>query len=360
MRLHFLDTLYAMPGPYASVYVDTSRDIDDPDKAIELHRRHARSDLIELGADPATAEVSAAAVGTDAHLPGRHGQALFATHGELVLTEELPQPPPVDRAGYALLPDAMPLALQHAPDIPYAAAVLTRVKPANSHTASEDLHVELQTGRWPSSSVAPRALTHLHIPIDQWHQEARRLAEELAHLVDVGHADTLVLCGDTWARGVLVNRLPAPIRNRVATVPGNGQDIVETGRALLERQLAALFRGRLSAHDRDRLETFAAQRARDRAGEGLSAAVAALQRGQADALVVNHPVEQWPPLWLGTDPDQIALSADDLQTFGAIGYEQQPADAALLYAAVTTGAELIVVPRHQTPLEDGIGVLLRH
>ncbi|WP_149827340.1 hypothetical protein [Streptomyces tailanensis] len=86
MRLHFLDALYAMPGPYASVYVDTSRDIDDRDKAIELHSRHARSDLIELGADPATAEVSAAAVGTDADLPGRHGQALFATHGELVLT----------------------------------------------------------------------------------------------------------------------------------------------------------------------------------------------------------------------------------------------------------------------------------
>lgn len=97
MRLHFLDSLYARPGPYASVYVDTSRDIDDPDKAIELRRRHARSDLIKLGADPATADASADAVGTDTELPGRHGQALFATHGELVLTEELPQPPPVDR-----------------------------------------------------------------------------------------------------------------------------------------------------------------------------------------------------------------------------------------------------------------------
>ncbi|MFC9909982.1 hypothetical protein [Streptomyces sp. NPDC127197] len=359
MRLHFLAPLYARPGPYASVYVDTSRDIDDPDKAIELHRRHARSDLVELGADPATVDASADAVGTDADLPGRHGQALFATHGELILTEELPQPPPVDKASYALLPDAMPLALQHAPDIPYAAAVLSRVEPEESDTAAEDLQVRLQTGRWPSSSVAPRALTHLRVPIREWHQEAQRLADELAHLIDLGHADTLVLCGDTWARGVLVNRLPAPVRSRVATVPGNGQD-VETGRALLEPQLAALFHGRLSAHDRDRLESFAAQRARHPAGEGLSATVAALQRGQADALLVNHPVEEWPPLWIGTDPDQIALSAADLQTFGATGYEKQPADAALLHAAVTTGAELIVVPRQQTPLEDGIGVLLRY
>ena len=359
MRLHFLDSLYARPGPYASVYVDTSQDIDDPDKAIELRRRHTRSDLIALGADPATANTSAEAVGTDADLPGRHGQALFATHGELVLAEELPQPPPVDKAKYTLLPDAMPLALQHAPDIPYAAAVLTRVEPKDRDTSPGDLRVKLQTGRWPSSAVAPRALTFLRIPIHDWHQEAERLADELAHLIDLGHADTLVVCGDTWARGVLVNRLPAPLRNRVATVPGNGED-TENGRALLEPQLAALFRGRISAHDRDRLESFAAQRARNPDSEGLPATVAALQHGQANALVVNQPTRQWPPISLGTAPDQIALSPADLQTFGVTSYERQPADAALLYAAVTTGTELIVVPREETPLQDGIGVLLRY
>jgi hypothetical protein len=359
VRLHFLDSLYTRPGPYASVYVDTSRDIDDPDKAMELRKRHTRSDLIELGADPATADASADAVGTDADLPGRHGQALFATHGELVLTEELPQPPAVDRAKYALLPDAMLLALQHAPDIPYAAVVLTRVGPKDGDTAPEDLQVKLQTGRWPGSAVAARGVTCLRIPIHGWHQEAERLADELAHLIDLGHADTLVVCGDTWARGVLVNRLPAPLRNRVAAVPGNGPE-PESGRALLEPQLAALFRDRLSAHDRDRLESFAAQRARNPHSEGLPAAVAALQRGQADALVVNHPTQQWPPIWLGTAPEQIALSPTELQTFGATNYEGQPADAALLYAAVTTGAELIVVPRDETPLQDGIGVLLRY
>jgi hypothetical protein len=359
MRLHFLDSLYARAGPYASVYVDTSRDIEDPDKAIELRRRHTRSDLIALGADPATADASADAVGTDADVPGWHGQALFATHGELVLTEELPQPPPVDKAKYTLLPDAMPLALQHAPDIPYAAVVLTRVGPRDSDSAPEDLQVKLQTGRWPSSAVAPRTLTDLRLPIHGWHQEAGRLADELAHLVDLGHADTLVVCGDTWARGVLANRLPAPLRSRVAAVPGNAED-AESGRALLEPQLAALFRGRLSAHDRDRLEGFAAQRARNPDSEGLTATVAALQRGQADALIVDHPFEEWPPIWLGSAPDQIALSPAELQTFGVAGYERQPADAALLYAAVTTGAELIVVPRKETSLEDGIGALLRY
>ncbi|MGW0738216.1 baeRF2 domain-containing protein [Streptomyces sp. NPDC002851] len=388
MKLRFLDPLYAQPGPYASVYVDTSRDVvaaGDWDRAIELHRRHARSDLIELGADPATADASAEAVGTDADVPGRHGQALFATHGEVVLTEELPQPPPVDRASYDLLPDAMPLALQHAPDIPYAAALLTRVPPDDSGTKAEELRVKLQTGRWPSSAVAPRALTHLHTPVHQWQQAAERLADELVHLIDHGHADTLVLCGDTWACGVLANRLPTSVRHRVATVPvsgdgdgvgggggggvGDGGDVdggvgvgdgEQTGRALLEPQLADLFRGRLSAHDLDRLEMFAAQRAHHATEEGLTSAVAALQRRQAEALLVNRSAEDWPPLWVSSDLEQIGLSAEELQTFGLTGYERQPADAALLHAAVTTGAELIVVPSDGPPLEDGIGVLRRY
>ncbi|MGW1030235.1 baeRF2 domain-containing protein [Streptomyces sp. NPDC002577] len=365
MKLYFLDTLYARPGPFASVYVDTSRDTDskdkDPDKAIELRRRHARAHLVELGADPATADAVADAIGsTGTGLPSRHGQALFATQGELLLTEELPEPPPVDKINYALLPDAMPLTLQHAPDIPYAAAVLTRGTPEDIDPAPGDVQIALQTGRWPSSSVAPRRVTCLRMPIHQWPLEAERLAGELTHLMDLGHADTLVLCGDSWARGVLAGRLPAPVRRRVTTVPGNGRG-TETGRALLEPQLAALFRGRVSAHDRDRLDSFAAQRARrTHAGcEGLPATVAALQRGQADALVVNHPTDDWPEIWLGTAPDEIALSSAGLHTFGATGHEKQPADAALLSAAVCSGAELIVVSREETPLEDGIGVLVR-
>ncbi|MGW2635258.1 hypothetical protein ACWC2K_39070, partial [Streptomyces chattanoogensis] len=54
MRLDFLEPLYKEAGPYASVYLDTSRDsaIEDPDAAIALRWRHLRDDLIAEGADP--------------------------------------------------------------------------------------------------------------------------------------------------------------------------------------------------------------------------------------------------------------------------------------------------------------------
>ncbi|MDW6057428.1 hypothetical protein SAZ11_04315 [Streptomyces sp. FXJ1.4098] len=48
MRLSFLEPLYKQPGPFASVYLDTSRDsaIEDPDAAIELRWRHLRDALL--------------------------------------------------------------------------------------------------------------------------------------------------------------------------------------------------------------------------------------------------------------------------------------------------------------------------
>jgi hypothetical protein len=126
VKLTFLDPLYATRGPYASVYLDTSRYIDDPDKAIGLRWRHLRDELTAQGADAAGIAALAEAVGDDREISGRHGQAIFATHGRLVLKEELPQSPVRDSACYGAVPDAMPLAIQHAPDIPYAAVTVHR------------------------------------------------------------------------------------------------------------------------------------------------------------------------------------------------------------------------------------------
>ncbi|CAL9673917.1 hypothetical protein SUDANB105_07730 [Streptomyces sp. enrichment culture] len=36
MRLSFLEPLYAEPGPFASVYLGTSRDVEHPERAIAL------------------------------------------------------------------------------------------------------------------------------------------------------------------------------------------------------------------------------------------------------------------------------------------------------------------------------------
>ncbi|MGH3319088.1 MAG: hypothetical protein ACRDN9_02720 [Streptosporangiaceae bacterium] len=47
MNLSFLAPLYDRPGPYASVYLDTSRTVEDASHQMELRWRAVRGGLAE-------------------------------------------------------------------------------------------------------------------------------------------------------------------------------------------------------------------------------------------------------------------------------------------------------------------------
>ncbi|UGY90530.1 hypothetical protein [Streptomyces gobiensis] len=364
MRLSFLEPLYARPGPYASVCLDTSRDIDDPERAIELRWRHLRDDLVEQGADDGTVQALADAVGTDRDVPGRHGQALFAAHGQVLLSEELPEPPAQDLARFAPLPEAMPLALQHAPDITYAAVVIHRIDRRDSGADHDELDVDLQIGQWPLSKVRPGARVHRHFRFasDAWQEGAARVVDDLVDPTRQDAVEAVVVCGEVWARGVLINRMPVALRERVETLEEDGGRTRETDRALLEEELNGLFQGRMNDQDAALTETFLAQRAA-RGGsevEGKAAAIEALQRAQVRALLINPAADLSEPVWVGAEPAQIALAAADLRHFGVGAVAEQTASAALLRALVGTGAQLVVVPDERLTMDGRLGVLLRY
>jgi len=225
---------------------------------------------------------------------------------------------------------------------------------------AEGLELDLQIGRWPISKVAADERARWSEPTDSWSKGAVQLADKLARLADHGGADVVVLTGDIWARGVLVHALPKRLRERVIGVEADARE-PGAERALLEDELEELFRGRLAARDQVRLDRFLKQRAGDRSSvEGLIAVVAALGRGQAQALLVNPPVDLPVQLWVGSAPQQIGFSAAELQSFGVEDSWAEPVDAALIRAAAGTGAELIVVPTERLEMQDGLGVLLRY
>ncbi|MFE6286470.1 hypothetical protein [Streptomyces sp. NPDC057877] len=364
-----------MTGPVAGVYLDTSRDIDDPDRAVELRWRQLRRALEAEGADSATLAALEGMVGADREVDGRHGQALFAAGGEPVLARVLPRPPGRDTARYGRTPDAMPLAVRHAPDIAYLAVLIGRERLPESGsrepaaTASPDeedtVVAYLQAGRWPMSAVAPRPVASYGFPVDQWQRAAGRVTDAAGELARVHHAEVVVVWAqrdDAWSRGVFVNRLSPGLRDRLITVEGETLPHAAPGRALLEERLASLLDGRLGERDRAQVDRYLAQRARDaEASEGLAATVGAAQRGQVQALLVNeeHGLAAR-RLWAGPGPGQLALSREELDAFGVPSAHEEPADSLLVRAAVGTGAELIVVPSEEVSLADGTGVLLRY
>ncbi|MEU7638992.1 hypothetical protein [Streptomyces sp. NPDC039016] len=361
MRLTFLEPLYRQPGPFASVYVDTSRDgtVADPDAALALRWRRLRDALVAEGADPDSITAVAGTVGCDADVPGAHGQALFTAHGALVLQGELPDPPVRDTAHFGALPDTMPLIAQHAPEIPYL-AVYVHYTGRHSLEAAGTVHVEAEAGRWPLTRVSPGERLDARVPVADWPHAAERLGRRLAARAHRLDAEALVLAGDTWARGILARRLPARLRGRVVGVDSGGAP--RPGRALLELRLDRLFHGRMAAHDQVLVGAFLARRAhRGAAVEGLPDTVSALQRGQVSALFRNAPGRSAPGwLWVGPEPAQLALSEAELRSYGVRTVRREQVDAALARALVGTGAELVLVPERRLRLRDGTGALLRY
>lgn len=363
MKLHFLDPLYAQPGPVASVYLDTSRDLDEPDRAIALRWRRLRDSLLAHDADQATVDAIEGTVGSDRAITGRHGQAIFAAHGRIVLAECVPEPPYPDSARYGIVPDALPLALQHAPDIPYAAVAIHRVHAAGAGGGAEELEVDWEAGRWQISRVAP---TPAHgparrIPVHDWPTAAERLLAELMHSVESEGTEVIVLSGDPWAANVLKRSAPRKLADRFTRLKNGDDHRRGSGRALLETELDRLFADRLPDGDLRRLDAFRARRTRHRDDtEGIAATVAALQRGQAQALVLTLSSLPERHLWVGAAPTDLALTGEDLSAFGVDYYWEEPVGPALLRAAVGTQAELIAVPLEEPPLRDGLGVLPRY
>ncbi|MGW2631564.1 baeRF2 domain-containing protein [Streptomyces chattanoogensis] len=362
MRLSFLEPLYKEAGPFASVYLDTSRDsaVKDPDAAIAVRWRHLRDDLLAEGADADSLAAVARTVGNDAMVPGTHGQALFTAHGKLVLEDELPLPPARDTAHFGTLPDTMPLIVQHAPGIPYV-AVRVQYTGRHSTDAEATVRVDAEAGVWPEAKVAPQGRLHEEIPVAEWLHTAEQLGEHLDALARRNGSEVLVIAGDVWARGILARRLPKSLQGRILTAGGGPAP--QAGRALLEDHLDRLFAGRITSHDRNLLDAFLAQRAHDGASaEGLSATVEALQRGQVRALFLNHRHTLQSPLylWVGPEPRQLALAEGDLRSYGVETVHQERADVALTRALVGTAAELILVQEEQVKLREGVGVLLRY
>ncbi|MFC9294505.1 hypothetical protein ACFTWH_14485 [Streptomyces sp. NPDC057011] len=362
MKLQFLGPLYAHPGPVASVCLDTSRDIDEPDRALDLRWRRLRRSLLAHDADEATVAALEAAVGSDREVAGRHGLAVFAAHGSLVLAERLPDPPERDSARFGMLPDALALALQRGPDIPYAALAVRRVHLAEAAGGDEELQLDFETGRWPMSRVAPGARLHRRIPVEGWPKEAEQLLAELVAAVRAEALELVVLAGDPWTVNSLMRSAPKKLLGNFVKLKDGHYRRPEPGRALMEEELGLLFEGRLSEHDRHQLDAYLGQHARHpEYVEGLAATVAAFQRGQARTLILNRPVRFSRHLWVGTAPTQLALSGEDLNAFGLNYYWEEPAPgAALIRAAAGTQAELVAVPEEELPLEDGVAVLLRY
>ncbi|AEV89061.1 hypothetical protein ACWT_8052 [Actinoplanes sp. SE50] len=333
MRLTMLRRLYERPGPWASVYLDTSRDTADAARLIEQRWHAAREILAEAGCDPLTVHALEDAVLDHPARPGRHGLALFATAGEVILRQALHAPPATTISAYEPLPDAMPMVAQLAGEIHYL-----RVAVAPSGTAID----AAATGRLiPGGGWSP-PLTDL-----TWRAGAGDPADAVTELADRTGPELILVAGAPQARPRLVTQLPDRWRERV----------VETENAVPVQAMTDCA----EALRRDTLARLHAQLAHDgSAGNGLSEVVSYLSRGQVDTLLMIDDPSSTERLWIGPDPHQLSDDPEELRSAGAAHPPLVRADAAMLRALAATDASILLCDPDEHDLRGGVAALLRY
>ena len=366
MDLAFLHPLYEHPGPWASVYVDTSRHTESTPHERALTAQALSRELAGQGADEATCRAVRTAVEELAHSPEPHGRALFARAGEVVLDPPLAAPPSGSSADWASLPHTAPLLeLANVEPVCVVAYIDRKGAEFELRGALGSREAGEVTGKqWPlhRASTADWSVRHFQLRVENtWEHNAAEIADALAVCQEETGADLVVLVGEERERHAVRERLPRRLHDRVAEAPHGA------GSRLLDEDVERIRAEHVHRRAQEELERFLAARAPDEEGrtgavEGVPAVVEAAREHRIDELLIRlDDPDTRCEVWIGEDADQVAVRRTDLRALGEQHTWPARADDALLRSAVETGAAAVSIPtltREEAPV-GGVGALLR-
>jgi hypothetical protein len=317
-------------GPYASVYFATSDTAADG----SLRWRALADQLEAQNADQATLSALEHRLNTRPAGAGPAGRALVASGGEVLLDRDLFVRPRGSVARFSAMPYLLPLVELVEPLLPHLVVHIDEVgadlcgmdntgNPVAVATVGSD---DALTPR-PAAGRVDDLVRH----------SVQDVADEIVKLVERIGALLVVLVGEPGARSTVCSQLPAQFRDLCI---GVDPDAAEDG----PRAFDVLA---MSAHQDEQravVQRFRTESARrgGRTVHGLRDVAAALSAGQVATLLVTD-----------------ALIGDRLIDSGSLeSLNSGRADEVLPRAAVTSGADIVLVGR-QLRLREDVGALLR-
>src|SRR3954463_10682570 len=123
MDLSTLSKLYAIEGPFVTIYLATLSDSEDAAEQLEIRWKNVLRELEDRGVDETTRDALTAA-------RGEHGRGntrvMVAAHGTVHLAISLPQPPAEEEITTAPLPRLLPLLDALALQVPHVVVLADR------------------------------------------------------------------------------------------------------------------------------------------------------------------------------------------------------------------------------------------
>lgn len=366
MDLAFLQPLYERPGPWASVYADTSRHTESTAVERSLIARDVRRQLLEQGVDEPTSNAVGTALEDLRHSTEPAGRALFATRGEVVLDPPLATAPQGTSVTWSTLPRTAPL-LDLAGEDPLCLVAYVDRRGAEFELRGArggEAAGEVAGKQWPmhQTRTADWSEQHFRLRVEEtWEQNAGRIAEAITAAHEETRADLVVLVGDDRERRAVRDKLPQQVRDRTSEAE-HGK-----GSRLLPDELARLRAAHVHARAAAELDRFLEARAPDADGrpgavEGVPQLVEAAREHRISELLIRPDgPDAHREVWVGDDPDQLAVRRTEGKPLGEPEPWPARADDALMRSAAMTGAQglsLSAAGPSEAPA-GGLGALLR-
>lgn len=344
MKLQRLAGLYGDPGPFASAYVEVSREQQDGDRLAELQARSARDELVAQGCPEELAQQVADTLATSTHEGGTVSRCVVASERGVLLDELTHRHVPQPVAVYDVLPELGAWLADESLLVPHIFVLVDHRGGSVTTFASDASHPDREAevtkadpnehkfhgGGWGH-------LRYQHNTENVWYHRQEEVATELRQQLQEG-PDLVILAGDPQARPKLVEAL-GETQVTLVQIDG-GSRSADGGDEALEAEVLETLRGQVVARVLSELHEL-----RDRLGQGTRVAtgvddvVSALVRGQVDRLYLDPDaaaeheltVSDFPGLSLGAIPSTGELRADRV----------------LVAAACLTDAELVVAHTSQ-------------
>ena len=381
MNVQPLTDLYHHPGPFVSIYLDTSGAVENAGPKIETRWKDVLRELDDLGVDEATREALTAAKGDD---PQRRGGTLvmFAGSGRVHYARSLPDAPSAEVVRVAPLPYLLPLLDWAQTRIPHVVVLTDRQGAdimAYTDEATPDIAGAVDSGRYPYHKTGDDNWSELHFQHkveENWKASAKQVAETVADVVHRVGARLIIAAGDVHALQLLREELPTALRSLLVVVDG-GRTRDGSDQLVAERVIEQLAR-RAATDGRQLLDEFGKYRGRAekagnlspgalpeepelRSADGLAETVNALRQAQVATLLVSEALKEDLPVYYGPEPVQLGLREQELAALGVQQPAAGPAVDVLVRAALATDAQVrLVAPDTAQSPSGGVGALLRY
>ncbi|ABW12502.1 conserved hypothetical protein [Parafrankia sp. EAN1pec] len=351
--------LLATVGPFVTLCLGVSGEVDDVVAERELRWRGLRGQLAVDGADGATlgaVDEAVASVG-----PDNAALAVFAADGRVAWLQRLRRIN--DRAVWGPLPCVLPL-------LAYEQSTVSCVVVLTDRTGA-DLRVNVDGLRFAGEVVgtddviernAPGGWSQLryqHRAEDSWDHNAAQVADAVTGLAERVDAALVVLAGDVRAVQLLRKHLPARVVPLVRQLEHGGRH-PSRGDRQHARQVRDLVEAEAHVRTADLLARFAVDHAHGRAVDGVVATLDALVRSQARTLlVVDDPCDER-IAWFGPEPADVTADPSMLADRVGAPTVGRLADVAVRAAWGTGAAIRALSAGLPDGPSDGLGALLRY